>query len=559
MKIVIIGGVAGGATAAARLRRLNELDELILIEKDEFISFANCGLPYHLGGVIENRDDLIVQSIRDMSHKYRLDIRNFSEVIAINPTQKEVTIRMIHSDKTYNETYDKLIISTGSLPIRPKLPNLETCDNVFVLTNIPTLDSIMTYLKSHDVKKAAVIGGGFIGLEVAENLHRLGIDVTIVEKLPQVMRPFDFEMAQILHQTLNRHGIKLLLGDGLLGFDHGGKQLLLDSGRVLDTDMTVLAIGVTPNNQLAKAANFQLGPRGHIIVNDVYHVMDAMTQQVNDDVYAIGDVIEVNDFVDNTKTAVPLAWPANRQARLVADHINNQIIKSSKLLGTSIIKLFDLTAASVGQNESQLKQKNMPYQRIYALRNNHASYYPNAQPMYMKLLYRPDNGKIYGAQIIGSEGVDKRIDILSTVMKTYGTVYDLSDLQLAYAPPYGSAKDPINILGYIAEDIKDEIYQPFFSSDVDALISENHFFLDVRSKDEYDTGHIKTALNIPLDELRQRLDEIRVPKNHPVYVNCESGTRSYLAICILKSQGYTNLHNLVGGFSNYRFYKYLPF
>lgn len=558
MKILIVGGVAGGATAATRLRRLSEKDEIILLEKDEYVSFANCGLPYHIGKVIEDRDDLFVQTIPGMKQRYNIDIRNFSQVTSIDSKNKVVTIKKVLSNDEYSETYDKLIIATGAKPIKPPLKGIEDANNIFTLTNVPSMDSIIDFINNNSVKKATVIGGGFIGIEVAENLAHLGIDVTIVEKLPQIMRPFDFEMAQILHRELNKHDVKLVLGDGILGFDNNGKSVLLESGNTIETDLTILAIGVIPNNELAKSANFKLGPRGHVVVSDTYNVYDNQSNELNKDVYAIGDLIEVFDFVDGSKTAIPLAWPANRQARLVADHINNLAIKATKLLGTSIIKVFNLTAASVGNNEGQLKQKKIPYVAIFAVRANHASYYPGASDLIMKLLYNPETGKIYGAQIIGKEGVDKRIDVISSVMKTFGTVYDLSDLQLAYAPPFGSAKDPVNILGYISENIKEDTYKLYYYHEIDKLVEANAFFLDVRTREEYQYGHIKTAINIPIDELRSRIEEIRVDKDTPIYVNCESGARSYNAICILKNLGYTNLYNLTGGFMTVRNSKYLP-
>lgn len=558
MKIIIVGGVAGGATTATRLRRLSEKDEIILLEKDEYVSFANCGLPYHIGEVIEDREDLFVQTIPGMKQRYNIDIRNFSQVISIDPKNKQVTVKKVLADKIYTESYDKLILSTGAKPIKPPLKGMDDADNIFTLTNVPSMDAIINYKKTHEVKKATVIGGGFIGVEVAENLAHLGIEVTIIEKLPQIMRPFDFEMAQILHRELNKHDVKLVLGDGISGFDNLGKTVLLESGKTIETDMTILAIGVLPNNELPKAANLKLGPRGHVVVSETYNVYDGSTGEVNKDIYAIGDMIEVYDFVDGSKTAIPLAWPANRQARLVADHINNFAIKETKLLGASIIKVFNKTAASVGNNEGQLKMKKLPYTAIFAVRANHASYYPNATDMVMKLLFNPETGKIYGAQIIGEDGVDKRIDIISTVMKTYGTVYDLSDLQLAYAPPFGSAKDPVNILGYIAENLKADVYKVFHYYDVDQLVEKGAFFLDVRTKEEFQYGHIKTAINIPIDELRSRIDEIRVDKETPIYVNCESGARSYNALSILKNLGYTNLFNLTGGFMSIRNSKYLP-
>jgi NADPH-dependent 2,4-dienoyl-CoA reductase/sulfur reductase-like enzyme/rhodanese-related sulfurtransferase len=557
MKIIIVGGVAGGATAATRLRRLSETDQIILLEKDEFVSFANCGLPYHIGGVIEDRDELFVQTIPGMEARYHLDIRNFSQVTAIDTKLNRITIKEVLSEKIYFETYDKLIIATGAKPIKPNLEGLSEADNVFTLTNVASMDQIIDYIKNHDVRNATVIGGGFIGIEVAENLTHSGIDVAIVEKLPQVMRPFDFEMAQIIHRELNDHDVRLILGDGIKGFQNKGKTVLLESGKALSTDMTILAIGVLPNNELAKGANIKLGPRGHIVVSETYNVYDAATNLENKDVFAIGDVIEVLDFIDGSRTAIPLAWPANRQARLVADHINNLQIKATKLLGTSIIKVFDKVAASVGNNEAQIKMKGYPYMAIHAVRGNHAGYYPGATDLVMKIIFHPETGKIYGAQIVGQDGVDKRIDVIATVMRTFGTVFDLSDLQLAYAPPFGSAKDPVNILGYIAENIKMDLLKMYHHTEIEHLVEAGAFFLDVRTTDEFHYGHIMTAINIPIDELRERIDEIKVSKETPIYVNCESGARSYNAISILRNLGYSNLYNLSGGFMMVRNSKYL--
>lgn len=557
MKIIIVGGVAGGATAATRLRRLSETDQIILLEKDEFVSFANCGLPYHIGGVIEDRDELFVQTIPGMEARYHLDIRNFSQVTAIDTKLNRITIKEVLSEKIYTETYDKLIMATGAKPIKPNLEGLSEADNVFTLTNVASMDQIIDYIKNHDVRNATVIGGGFIGIEVAENLSHSGIEVTIVEKLPQVMRPFDYEMAQIIHRELNDHDVRLILGDGIKGFQNKGKTVLLESGKALSTDMTILAIGVLPNNELAKGANIKLGPRGHIVVSETYNVYDAATNLENKDVFAIGDVIEVLDFVDGSRTAIPLAWPANRQARLVADHINNLQIKATKLLGTSIIKVFDKVAASVGNNEAQVKMKGYPYMAIHAVRGNHAGYYPGATDLVMKMIFHPETGKIYGAQIVGQDGVDKRIDVIATVMRTFGTVFDLSDLQLAYAPPFGSAKDPVNILGYIAENLKLDLYKVYHHTEIEHLVEAEAFFLDVRTTAEFHYGHIMTAINIPIDELRERINEIKVSKETPIYVNCESGARSYNAISILRNLGYSNLYNLSGGFMMVRNSKYL--
>ncbi len=550
-KILIIGGVAGGATAAARLRRLSEQDEIIMFERDEYISFANCGLPYYIGNVIKDREDLLVQTVEGMSERYNLDIRNFSEVIDINRKDKKVSVRKVLTNEIYEESYDVLILSPGAKPIQPPIEGLKESKNLYVLRNIKDTDTIYTAIKDSKPKTAVVVGGGFIGVEMAENLVERGLKVTIVEKMPQVLAPLDFEMAQLVHQELNRNGVNLVLGDGLLKFSEEGKKVHLESGNVIDTDMIILSIGVVPENTLAKKADLLLGPRGHIVTNSKLQVLDAQTQEVVNGFYALGDAIQVKDFVTKADTAIALAWPANRQARLVADIIHGKDVEYKGSLGTSVLKVFNLTVSSTGNNQRLLEMKKIRFQAIHAHRNNHASYYPNATNISLKLIYHPETLEILGAQAVGEEGTEKRIDVISTAIKAKLKVTELSDLELAYAPPFSSAKDPVNILGYMAENVIEGYYKVAYPNQVEDFIKQNAFFLDVRTPEEFEEGSIIGAINIQIDELRQRINEICVPKDTPIIVNCYVGLRAYLAIMILKNLGYTNLYNLSGGYRTY--------
>lgn len=553
MKIIIIGGVAGGATAAARLRRLNENDEIIIFEKDEYISFANCGLPYYIGDVISERNNLLVQTIEGMHKRFNLDIRNFSEVVEINPQNKTVNVKKTKTGEEYVESFDKLIISTGANPIKPPIKGSDEADNIFVLRNVPDTDMIKTYVNNNEIKEAVVIGGGFIGIEMAENLHELGVKVTVVEKAAQVLAPLDFEMAQIVHMELNDKGISLILGDGISVFENKGKNIVLESNTKLNTDLTILAIGVVPTNYLAKG-KFDLGPRGHIITTENFNIVENGIK--NDDIFAIGDVVEVVDFIDNSKTAVPLAWGANRQGRIVADYINGLDIKPSKIQGTAVAKVLDLVIATTGNNENRLKSKGINYKAIHAHRGNHAGYYPGAKNIALKLIFDNETKKILGAQAVGGAGTEKRIDVISTAMKLGATIYDLADLELCYAPPFSSAKDPVNILGYIAENVSDDVYKVVHWNEIDEIASSGAYLLDVRMDYEYDFGHIEGAVNIAVDDLRANLDKLPQDKDTPIYVNCQVGLRAYIAIKILAGNGYTNLYNLSGGYGTYATAKY---
>lgn len=555
-KILIVGGVAGGATAAARLRRLSEEDEIIMFERDEYISFANCGLPYYIGNVITDRDDLLVQTVEGMHDRFNLDVRNFSEVVDINRAEKTVTVKKTKTGDTYQESYDVLILSPGAKPIFPPIEGIKEASNLFTLRNIPDTDAIYRFIETKQPKTAVVVGGGFIGVEMAENLTERGIKVTLVEKLPQVLAPFDFEMAQIVHKELNTHGVELVLGDGLLSFANQGRTINLESGKSIETELIILSIGVSPENTLAKKADLLLGPRGHIAVSSKLETYDANSKEVVKDVYALGDAIQVKDFVTNTDTAIALAWPANRQARILADIIHGKDVQYNGSMGTSVLKVFNLTVAATGNNQRSAEMKKLPVQAIHAHRNNHASYYPNATNIDFKLVYNPETLEILGAQAIGQDGTEKRIDVIATAIKAKAKVTDLSDLELAYAPPFSSAKDPVNILGYIAENVIEGHYKVVYPSQVEEFKKQNALFLDVRTPIEFETGHIEGALNLEVDALRTHLDKLNVSKDHPIVVNCQVGLRAYVAIMILKHKGYTNLYNLSGGYATYKSFNY---
>ena len=540
-KIVIIGGVAGGATAATRLRRLNEEDKIVLFEKGEYISFANCGLPYHVGGVIKERENLLLQTVDGMNQQYGLDVRNFSEVLEINPQSKSVTVLNHQTGERYVESYDQLIISTGAKAIVPPIVGLEEADNVFSLRNIPDMDQIKAYIAENQIATATVVGGGFIGLEMMENLVELGIQVQLIEMAPQVMPTIDIEMAQLIHSQMNIHGVHLILNDGLKEFRQNGRELLLTSGKTLQTDMTILSIGVLPENTLAKAAGLELGYKGGIKVNQ-------QLQTSQPDIYAIGDAIEVIDLVSGQPTHIPLAWPANRQGRLVADIINGSDAGYFGTQGTAVAKVFELTVASTGNSERLLKQAGIEYETIHIHPNSHAGYYPGASPIALKLLFGID-GKILGAQAIGTEGVEKRIDVIATAMRFGARADQLASIELSYAPPYSSAKDPVNMLGYTADNILSGKVATFQWSQVDELISNNAFLLDVREEFELATGKIESSHHIPLNQLRQRLGEL--PKNQPIYVYCQVGHRGYNAARILSQAGF-DVKNLDGGYKTYK-------
>lgn len=545
-KILIVGGVAGGATAAARLRRLDETSQIIMFERGEYISFANCGLPYYIGGVIENRDALLVQTVEGMSKRFNLDIRNFSEVVSIDPENKTISVKNLKTNEEYKESYDELILSPGASPTKPPIPGLDKADNVFTLRNIPDTDRIKAYVDDNRPKEAVVIGGGFIGVEMAENLVERGVKVHLIEMLDQVMAPFDYEMAQILHGHMEDNGVDLILGDGVDSFKNGGNTIVLKSGKEVSTDMTILSIGVRPENQLAKDAGLDLGPRGHILVDE-----NMMTSK--DHIYAVGDAIQTKDLIFEEGASIALASPANRQARIVADRINGIDSKYKGVLGTSVAKVFDMTASSTGNNEKKLKQMGIEnYETVHLHPLSNAGYYPTANPMDLKLIFEVPSGRVLGAQAIGYTGVEKRIDVIATAIAAGMTVRELQDIELAYAPPFSSAKDPVNMAGYAASNILDGLIKKVDVMEIDQLVEDGEYLLDIRTGEEYSLGNINGSVNIPLDELRDRMDEI--PKDRIIYVNCQVGLRGYLGCRILNQNGF-NTYNLDGGYSLYSNYK----
>lgn len=545
-KILIVGGVAGGATAAARLRRLDETSQIIMFERGEYISFANCGLPYYIGGVIENREALLVQTVEGMSKRFNLDIRNFSEVVSIDPENKTISVKNLKTNEEYKESYDELILSPGASPIKPPIPGLDKADNVFTLRNIPDTDRIKAYVDDNRPKEAVVIGGGFIGVEMAENLVERGVKVHLIEMLDQVMAPFDYEMAQILHGHMEDNGVDLILGDGVDSFKNDGNTIVLKSGKQVSTDMTILSIGVRPENKLAKDAGLELGPRGHILVDE-----NMMTSK--DHIYAVGDAIQTKDLIFQEGASIALASPANRQARIVADRINGIDSKYKGVLGTSVAKVFDMTASSTGNNEKKLKQMGIEnYETVHLHPLSNAGYYPTANPMDLKLIFEVPSGKVLGAQAIGYTGVEKRIDVIATAIAAGMTVRELQDIELAYAPPFSSAKDPVNMAGYAASNILDGLVKKVDVMEIDQLVEDGEYLLDIRTGEEYSLGNINGSVNIPLDELRDRMDEI--PKDRIIYVNCQVGLRGYLGCRILNQNGF-NTYNLDGGYSLYSNYK----
>lgn len=539
-KVVIVGGVAGGATTAARLRRLDEQTEIVMIERGEYISFANCGLPYYIGGAIQERDALLVQTVEGMSKKFNMDIRNLSEVTRIDRERKVVEIKNLKTSETYEESYDVLVLSPGASPIKPPIPGINEAEALFTLRNIPDTDKIKAYVDEQQPKKATVIGGGFIGVEMAENLWERGVEVTLVEMADQIMAPIDFEMASILHQHLREKGVNLVLEDGVKSFEKNGKVINLNSGKQIDTDLVILAIGVAPENKLAKEAGLELGLRGAIRVNE-------RLQTADESIYAIGDAIEVKDYINGQATHIPLAWPANRQGRIVADHINGIDSKYQGTLGTSIAKVFDMTVAATGNNEKTLKRLGISYDVVHVHPSSHAGYYPGAFPIALKLIFDRETGKIFGAQAVSYDGADKRIDVLATAIKGGMTIFDLPDLELAYAPPYSSAKDPVNMAGYAAKNIAEGLVETVQWHEINDILADGGYLIDVREPIERDMGMIEGSVNIPLGELRDRLEEI---PSKEVYVYCQVGLRGYLATRILMQAGF-KVKNLDGGYKTY--------
>ncbi len=543
MKVVIIGGVAGGASTAARLRRVDEEAEIIMLEKGPFVSFANCGLPYYLSRTINEREKLLVTTPESLKATLNIDARTNSEVISIDREAKSVLVREHPGGREYRESYDKLVLAPGAEPIIPPLPGVNL-EGVFVLHNIPELDALDAYIQAKEVKRAVVIGGGFIGLEVAENLAESGINVSIVEMLNQVMAPIDYELAVEVHEHLALHGISLVLGDGLKAIEKVGGSGTLKvqtaSGKELETDLVVLAIGVRPNTKLAKESGIEVTPRGYIVTNERMQTPDP-------DIYAVGDAVQVKSAITGQPTSLALAGPASRQGRVAADNIAGRDMTFKGVRGTSVVKVFNLTVASTGLNSRQLQQAGLAFESVTTHNNNHASYYPGASPIHLKLFFGPE-GQIYGAQAVGTTGVEKRIDVIATAMHGKLTVFDLEDLELSYAPPFGSSRDPVNNIGFTAANLLRGDCPVKHWDEVAALDSEEWFKLDVREEEELAVGKVEGSRNIPLGELRRRLTEL--PKDKKILVNCATGQRSYFATRLLRQKGF-DAYNLTGGYKTY--------
>ena len=542
MKVVIIGGVAGGASAAARLRRLDEKAEIIMLEKGEYISFANCGLPYYIGGEIKQKSALTLQTPRSFNARFNVDVRTLSEAVKIDPARKVVTVLNHQTNETYEQGYDKLILSPGAEPFVPPIEGAKS-SKVFTLRNIPDTYRIKEYVDEKKPRTAIVAGGGFIGVEMAENLTQAGVQATLVEMLDQVIAPIDYEMAQDVHRHMEEKGVRLMLGKSVARIREAGEGLLVTVGESdVQADMLIMAVGVRPDSRLAKEAGLEVNARGAIKVDERMLTSDP-------DIYAVGDAVEITDFVTGEKGYVPLAGPANKQGRIAADNVAGLESRYEGTQGSSILKVFDLTVASTGINEKTAKRLNLDYDKSYSYSANHAGYYPGAVNMSIKLIFDKGTGRILGAQAVGYDGTDKRVDVLATAIRAKMTAYDLTKLELCYAPPYGSAKDPVNMAGFAIENLLQGLVRNFHWHDVAGLPRDGSVqLLDTRTPMEYENGHIEGFKNIPLDALRGRLDEL--DKTKPVYVTCQVGLRGYVATRILMQNGF-DAYNLSGGYRLY--------
>ena len=538
MKTVIIGGVAGGASAAARLRRLNEHDEIIILERGDFISFANCGLPYYIGGEITDKRMLTLQTPESFRSRFNIDVRIKNEAVKIIPEKHIVQIRRVDSGEVYEEGYDRLILSPGAKPIRPNIKGIDQ-PHVFTLRNIPDTMKIKSFIENEAPKKAVVVGGGYIGVEMAENLANAGLEVAVVELADHLIAPLDYDMAADVHQYIQSRGIKLYLSNGVTEITN--RDVILQKGNIA-ADMVIMSVGVTPETTLAKECGMAVNGRGSIIVN-------SRMQTSVPDIYAVGDAVEVKDFVTDASAFIPLAGPANKQGRIAADNISGIPSEYSGTQGSSVLKLFDMTIAATGLNEKRAKETGIEYDKSYTYSASHASYYPGAENMSVKVLWDKHTHKLLGAQIVGFDGVDKRMDVLAAAIRFGAKVTELKELELCYAPPFGSAKDPVNMVGYVAENVISGKVKQFFWNDVEALPRDGSVtLLDVRTKSEAARGMIGGFVNIPLDDLRDGLENI--PKDKPVYVYCHSGLRSYIACRLLSGYGY-DCYNLAGGWRLY--------
>ncbi|WP_040952657.1 FAD-dependent oxidoreductase [Gorillibacterium massiliense] len=546
-KVLIVGGVAGGASAAARLRRLDEEAHIVMFERDAHVSFANCGLPYYIGGSIKDRGKLLVQTPESLYNRFNIDVRIHSEVIAIDPTAKTVTVQSRDRGQ-YQESYDALILSPGAKPIRPALPGAESA-RIHTLRNIADTDRIMISLSQGAATSAVIVGGGFIGVELAENLRERGLAVTLVEAADQILAPFDQEMAGVLAKEMEDRGVQLILSRKVEGFQEtaDGIDVRLDNGAVVHGSLAVLAIGVTPDTGFLRNSGLEMGPRGHIIVNE-------RLETNLENVYAAGDAVEVVDFVNGAKTAIPLAGPANKQGRIAADNVCGlgSVFKGSQ--GTSILKVFNLTGAATGNNEKTLKRLGTSYQVVNVHPSSHATYYPDASPMSLKLIF-DEKGTILGAQGVGTDGVDKRIGEIAAVLRLRGTIYDLAELEHSYVPPYSSAKDPVHMAAFAAENVLAGLTEVFLPRDLASMDRSKSILVDVRTELEHKNGNIPGSVNIPVDELRSRLGELDSSKD--IWVYCQVGLRGYTANRILTQKGF-RVKNLTGGYKSYRMAEYKP-
>lgn len=545
-KILIVGGVAGGASAAARLRRHSDEDQIIMFEKGPHVSFSNCCLPYHLSGMIETPEELVLMCPEKFKSQYRIDARTSQEVISIDREKKEVTVKKVETGETYTESYDKLILSPGAKPIVPPIAGLENV-NTFTIRNVVDINKLNVFIKQQESKDVVVIGGGFIGVETCENLKEAGYNVTLVEATKQIMRPFDYDMVQIFHKELHDQGVNLVVEDKVVAFEKD--TVVLESGKRISTPTVVMAIGVTPDIELAKNAGIEIGKTGSIKTTQNYQTNDK-------DIYAVGDAIEVYGALTQDYMKLPLAGPAQKQARSVADHINGMSINNTGFIGSSVVKIFDYNGASTGLNENMIKGMNLNinYGVVWQIPNDGVGLMPTTRACHFKLIYEIPTGKVLGAQAIGKGSVDKRIDVVATAIKFGATIYDLKDLELCYAPPFGTAKDVVNFGGYIASDLLNQDYTQVSYADVRELVEKKACIIDVREEDEFEQSHIIGAINIPLSQFRDRMDEI--PKDEPVYLHCRSGQRSYNAALIMENHGYHNSSSIAGGFMGLCYYEY---
>lgn len=538
MKTIIIGGVAGGASAAARLRRLDETCEIVILERGDFISFANCGLPYYIGGAITDKNDLTLQTPESFRKRFNIDVRIKNEAVRISPEEKTVTVKNLKSGEIYTESYDNLILSPGAEPIKPNIDGIDS-NIVFTLRNIPDTLKIKEYIEKDTPKSAVVIGGGYIGVEMAENLKEAGLDVSVVELADHLIAPLDFDMAADVHRYIKSKGIKLYLNNGVKAID--GNTVILQNGTI-DAEMIIMSVGVRPETALAKDCGIEVNRRGSIVV-------DRHMKTNIQNIYAVGDAVEAEDFITKSPAFIPLAGPANKQGRIAADNICGINSEYTGTQGSAVLKLFDMTVATTGINEKSASSAGIDYDKTYIYSGSHASYYPGASNMSIKALWDKKTLKIIGAQIVGFDGVDKRMDVLASSIRFGAKITDLANLELCYAPPFGSAKDPVNMLGFVAENIITGKMKQFFWNDVEKLPRDGSVtLLDVRTVTEVKRGRIDGFINIPLDSLRERIEEI--PKDKPVYIHCHSGLRSYIALCILKGNGY-DCFNLAGGWRLY--------